>query len=206
MNGWDKGVESWMRAIADARQWNIVSLALTDHFIVHLHYGSATPWEGSWSFSWSPTHYLPQQHVRSPNRLSAIISFIHPRLHKKGPYNRSIQIIRILLQLSHRIRFILRTLNNRARLLCSNIFENALELVGGGRFFSNFKLEFLSLGVCLMRMITSLVFRGILGGIGRGLLQETVNPEGSWESWLVEESDNIESFVLGWMTLLAFES
>ena len=46
-------------------------------------------------------------------------------------------------------------------------------------------------------MITGLVFRGILGGIGRGLLQEAVNSEGSWESWLVEESDNIESFVLG---------
>lgn len=45
-------------------------------------------------------------------------------------------------------------------------------------------------------MVAGLVFRGILGGIGRGLFQEAVNSYGSWERGFVEEGDHIEGFVL----------
>ena len=109
-------------------------------------------------------------------------------------YDRSIQVL--CIQLLHRICLIFRTLDNRASLLSSNVFENALQLVRGGKFFGHFKVEFLSFGMGLCRVIAGLILCGILRSIGSSLLQEAVNSEGSREGWLVEEGDNIEGFAL----------
>lgn len=125
----------------------------------------------------------------------SIVSF-HPSpdVIQRKTYDRSIQVL--CIQLLHRICLIFRALDNRACLLSSNIFENALQLVGGGKLFGNFKVEFLPFGMGLCGVITGLILCGILRSIGSSLLQEAVNSDRSREGWLVEEGDNIEGFVL----------
>ncbi len=53
-------------------------------------------------------------------------------------------------------------------------------------------------------MVTGLVLCCILRSRGRSLLQEAMNSYRSWKGRLVEEGDNIKSFVLGGASLAYF--
>jgi len=50
--------------------------------------------------------------------------------------------------------------------------------------------------VGLVRVIAGLVLSGSLGGIGRHLLQESGDPQGSWGARLVEDGDDVFGFAL----------
>lgn len=45
-------------------------------------------------------------------------------------------------------------------------------------------------------MVTGLIFGGMLAGIGRDLLEEGIDPYGSWGFCIVEEGNDVLCFVL----------
>lgn len=92
-------------------------------------------------------------------------------------YHRSLEALRVFLQLLESIRFIFRSFDDCTSILCSNIFENALQLILGRWVFSHFKLELWSVWLGLVRVIACLVLGSMLSRAGRDLLQKSVNSD-----------------------------
>jgi hypothetical protein len=78
----------------------------------------------------------------------------------------------------------------------THILQNTSQLIFRGRFFCYIEVELGTLRVGLMGMVASLVVRRILSCIGRCLFEEGVDTNGSRGAGFVEESYDIESFVL----------
>lgn len=85
---------------------------------------------------------------------------------------------------------------DRADLALPDVFEDGLELVGRGWFLGDVQLEVDTMGNSLRRVVARLILGGGRGGVRRGLLQYGGSPERGRRAGLVEEGDNVESFVL----------
>ena len=88
------------------------------------------------------------------------------------------------------------TLDDRRDCRASNIIQDVLELVRGRRILGDVVVELGSRGSALCRVITGLVLRRSLGGIGRYLLQESRYPDRRRHAGLVEEGDDVLGLVL----------
>ena len=114
----------------------------------------------------------------------------------KSTHHRPLKLLTILPQLFQSIRLISRPLNQLARLLSPNIFQNRPHLVFCRCIFSHIKLEFRSLHLILVRVICSLVLCRCLGSMGANLLKKSMDADGSWERGLMEEGYYIPTLLL----------
>lgn len=84
------------------------------------------------------------------------------------------------------------TLDDVGDAASSNILQDRLDLIVGGRILSHIELKLLTCGLCLARLVEG----GSSSGIGRDLLEKVGDSHGGRRASLVEDRDDVERLVL----------
>jgi len=113
------------------------------------------------------------------------------------PYHRTHKAVWVLFKLLQSFLLAAGPLDKLRSLSNTNILEDAVELVGRRRSFANVEFKRFSPGMSgLVAVVGSLIFRGRLGSVSGGLLEQVCDADRGGERGFVEEGYHVKGFVL----------